>query len=64
MLFRTAPSLVKQHGGGGGGRNTQLDRQPHNVHMYVTLLPLFQLGQELAGELEEWKGKVNNTDSA
>lgn len=50
--------------GGWGGRNTQLDRQPHNVHTYVTLLPLFQLGQEPAGELEEWKGKVNNTDSA
>lgn len=61
MLFRTALSLVKQW---GGGEPTQLASQPHHVHMCVTLLRLFQLDQELAGELQECKGKVNNAESA
>lgn len=62
MLFRTALSLVNQCG--EGKKLTPLARQPHHVHMCVPLLPLFRLDQEVAGELEEWKGKVNNTESA
>lgn len=62
MLFRTALSLVKQCG--EGKKPTPLASQPYHGRMCVPLLPLFQLDQELAGGLEEWKGKVNNTESA
>lgn len=63
MSFRTALSLVKQC---GGGKKIHLASQPHDVHLYGALLPRFQVDQgvELPGELEGWKGKVNNTGAA
>jgi len=44
---------------GRWGNPTQLASQAHKVHRCVTWLPLSSWGK-----LEEWKGKVSNTDSA
>lgn len=47
------------------GEKIHLASQPHDVHLYGALLPRFQVDQaELPGELEGWKGKVNNTGAA
>lgn len=48
------------------GEKIHLASQPHDVHLHGALLPHFQVDQgvELPGELEGWKGKVNNTGAA
>lgn len=58
MLLRTVPSLLKEHGG-GGGENTQPATQCpcDNVHVYVTFPAAFPGGPRTSQGNTAVKGK-------